>query len=149
MVTLFASIVGFISSIFPELLKIFKDKNDKAHEIKILEKQIEMQEKGINARLDEIGADYDLANAKDIYRTYKTGVTWVDALNGSVKPVLAYSFFILYGLVKFIQISAISAGAPAFVYFDILWAEEDHAIFAGIISFYYGQRSMTKYRQKK
>jgi hypothetical protein len=149
MVTLFASIVGFISSIFPELLKIFRDKNDKAHEIKILEKQIEMQEKGINARLDEIGLSYDVANTRTIYRTYKTGINWVDSLNGTVRPVIAYSFFILYGLVKFMQISTITGNAPAFIYLDILWAEEDHAIFAGIISFYYGQRSMGKYRHKK
>ncbi|OZG32274.1 hypothetical protein RiCNE_02800 [Rickettsia endosymbiont of Culicoides newsteadi] len=31
MITLLASITGFISSIIPEILKILKDQNDKKH----------------------------------------------------------------------------------------------------------------------
>jgi len=149
MVTLFASIVGFIGSIFPELLKMLKDKNDKAHELKILEKQMEMQKNGASARLEEITSHHNVALQKAIYRTYRTGITWVDSLNGTVRPVLAYSFFILYGVVKFLQVWTITSNAPAFVYLDVLWTEEDHAIFAGIISFYYGQRAINKHRTKK
>ncbi|WP_233418983.1 hypothetical protein [Rickettsia tamurae] len=40
MITLFAAITGFISSIIPEVLKIYKDINDKKHEINILDRQI-------------------------------------------------------------------------------------------------------------
>jgi hypothetical protein len=69
------------------------------------------------------------------------GIRWVDALNGTVRPVIAYSFFILYALVKGMQFSA---GLPW-----LLWTEEDQAIFAGIISFYFGQRAMSKLRQGK
>ena len=31
----------------------------------------------------------------------------------------------------------------------LLWTTEDHAIFAGIISFYFGQRAMSKLRSGK
>ena len=41
MITLLASIAGFISSIIPEIVKYFKDANDKKHELAIVEKQIE------------------------------------------------------------------------------------------------------------
>ena len=40
MITLLAAITGFISSIIPEILKIYKDINDKKHEINILDRQI-------------------------------------------------------------------------------------------------------------
>ena len=39
MITLLASIAGFITSIVPEIIKYFKDINDKKHELDILEKQ--------------------------------------------------------------------------------------------------------------
>ena len=35
MITLLASIAGFISSIIPEIVKYFKDANDKKHELAI------------------------------------------------------------------------------------------------------------------
>ena len=41
MITLLASIAGFISSIIPELIKYFKDVNDKKHELSILDRQME------------------------------------------------------------------------------------------------------------
>lgn len=55
--------------------------------------------------------------------------------------IIAYSFFLLYTVVKVMQFSA---GLPW-----LLWTEEDQAIFAGIISFYFGQRAMSKLRQGK
>jgi len=63
------------------------------------------------------------------------------ALNGTVRPVIAYSFFALYASVKAIQFSA---NLPW-----LLWTAEDQAIFAGIISFYFGQRAMSKLRGGK
>ena len=41
MITLLASIAGFIGSVIPEIVKYFKDVNDKKHELAILAKQIE------------------------------------------------------------------------------------------------------------
>jgi hypothetical protein len=149
MITLLASIAGFISSLFPEIFKIIKDKNDKNHELKILDIQMQMHKEGINSRLEEINSFADIESSKALYSTYKTGIDWVDALNGTVRPVLAYSFFILYALVKFMQFSVITSGAPMVVYTQILWTGDDQAIFAGIISFYYGQRAMAKFRGKK
>lgn len=40
MVTLLASIAGFITSIIPELLKFLRDKYDKKHELEIMDRQI-------------------------------------------------------------------------------------------------------------
>jgi hypothetical protein len=149
MITLFASIAGFISSLFPEIFKIIRDKNDKVHELKILDKQIEMQKLGINSRLEEVNAYADVEYSKALYSTYKSGNDWIDALNGSVRPVLAYSFFILYSAVKFLQFSVIDKAAPLAIYLDSLWTIDDQAIFAGIISFYYGQRALSKFKGKK
>jgi cellulose synthase/poly-beta-1,6-N-acetylglucosamine synthase-like glycosyltransferase len=73
----------------------------------------------------------------------------VDALNGTVRPVIAYAFFILYALVKLLSYAAVANSnvVPFVVLHDTLWTEDDAAIFAGIISFYFGQRAMAKVRQ--
>ncbi|MEZ5690504.1 MAG: hypothetical protein R3D71_02425 [Rickettsiales bacterium] len=141
MITLLGSLLGFISAAFPDLLKLFRDAQDRKHELKILEMQMAQQAQGHTNRLEEIHVEADIAESRALYRTYNTGIKWVDALNGTVRPVIAYSFFILYAVVKMMQFSA---DLPW-----LLWSEEDQAIFAGIISFYFGQRAMSKVRGGK
>ncbi len=145
MITLLASIAGFISSLIPEIVKVYKDKNDKKHELEILSRQIELTKMNISQNLEEIRASYDASELTSLYTTFKTGISWVDALNGTVRPVMAYCFFALYSLLKYVQYKAIMYVAESAVqYIDILWTTDDQAIFAGIISFYFGQRTFSK-----
>lgn len=141
MITLLGSLLGFFSAAFPDFLKLWKDVSDKKHEITLLKMQMDFQAQGHQQRLEEINVNADIAESQALYRTYSTGIRWVDALNGTVRPVIAYSFFILYAVVKGMQFSA---DLPW-----LLWTEDDQAIFAGIISFYFGQRAMSKLRQGK
>ena len=141
MITLIGSLLGFISAAFPDFLKLIRDHQDRKHELTILQLQMQQQAQGHTNRLEEIQVEADIAESRALYKTYNTGIRWVDALNGTVRPVIAYSFFILYALVKLMQFFA---DLPW-----LLWTPEDQAIFAGIISFYFGQRAMSKLRQGK
>jgi hypothetical protein len=149
MITLLASIAGFISSIIPEIVKYFKDVNDKKHELAILEKQIEYSKNSNIRSLEEIHISRDILEQASLYATYKTDVGWVDALNGSVRPILAYSFFGMYIWVKYIQYRALEASSHIIEYIEIIWNIDDQAIFAGIISFYYGQRTFQRLWKNK
>jgi len=140
MLTLLGSLLGFLGSIVPDIFKILQDKIDRNHELKIMDLQMQREQQGHNNHLEEINTSADIAETKAIYKTYKIGVKWVDALNGTVRPVIAYAFFLLYAFVKYQQ----SIHTPW-----LLWSDEDKAIFAGIISFYFGQRAMSKVRQGK
>ena len=148
MITLLASLVGFISSLIPEIMKFFLDRNDKKHELQILEQQMKMKQSGVASQLEEIIANNSFKEAQALYKTYKTGVCWVDALNGTVRPVLAYSFFAIYTFIKFLQYKIIAVSINITDIVNILWSLDDQAIFAGIISFYYGQRAVSKLRGK-
>ncbi|MDB2414173.1 holin family protein [Rickettsiales bacterium] len=141
MVTLLGSLLGFISAAFPDFLKLIRDHQDRKHELTILQLQMQQQAQGHSNRLEEIHVEADIAESRALYKTYNTGIRWVDTLNGTVRPVIAYSFFVLYALVKLMQFFS---GLPW-----MLWTPEDQAIFAGIISFYFGQRAMSKLRQGK
>lgn len=144
MITLLASITGFISSIIPEILKILKDQHDRKHELNILDRKIESSKLGQAAIIAEISSSKEINENSTLYSTYKSGVEWVDALNASVRPILAYSFFIMYAGVKYVQFKSIQSTAILVEYLEVLWNIDDQAIFAGIISFYFGQRMFNK-----
>ncbi|MFN7902705.1 MAG: 3TM-type holin [Holosporales bacterium] len=133
MLTLLGSLLGFFGSLVPEILKLLQTSRDRAHELEILKLQLEQQQLASNNRLEEIRIGNAAVEAVALYKTYATGIAWVDALNGTVRPVIAYAFFALYAALKMIQPD------PA-----LLWSEEDSALFAGIISFYFGQRALQK-----
>lgn len=146
MMTLLATLLGFISSTFPDLLKLWKDGADRKHELEILKLQIEQQKQGHVNRLEEIQIVADGIEAKALYKTYSIGIKWVDALNGTVRPVLAYSFFILYAAVKYAQIAILLDSINMIEAFPLIWHEEDQTIFAGIVSFYFSARAFSKLR---
>jgi hypothetical protein len=115
MLTLLGSALGFLTSLFPDLLKLFRESQDRKHELAIMDRQMEMQRAGHQQRLEEINVQADIAESQALYKTLaQTGVRWVDALAGSVRPVITYAFF---------------------------------ALFAAVMSFWFGARSMAKLRQ--
>ena len=145
MITLLGSLLGFISSTFPDLLKLFKDSSDKKHELAVLKMQMDFQAQGHQERIEEINTQADITESEALYKTYNTGIGWVDALNGTVRPVIAYAFFILYAAVKIMSYSTMNSHlVPFFAMRETLWTEDDAAIFAGIISFYFGRRAIHK-----
>lgn len=87
----------------------------------------------------------------DRVRDSITGIHWVDALSGSVRPMITYAFFTLYVLVKCAQFSILLS--PALPWQNnlsvaqalvSLWTEEDIAIFSAIMAFWFGSRALMK-----
>lgn len=143
MIAIFGAILGFFSSVFPDLLKLLQDRRDKAHELRILDLQMQQQAQGHTERLAEIEASFFAEEMKRLAmqgKNDRTGIRWVDALNASVRPVIAYAFFLVYAAVKAMQWQA---DLPW-----LLWTDEDKAIFAAIISFYFGSRAMSQRARK-
>ena len=148
MITLLASIAGFLTSLIPEILRFLKDRLDKSHELQIMDKQIRFSKMAGGKTPEEIQMTRDVIEQLSLYSTYKTGIDWVDALNGTVRPVLAYSFFGMYAVIKIIQYQYITRTALLVEYVDVIWSIDDQAIFASIVSFYFGQRAFARSRQR-
>lgn len=147
MITLLASIAGFITSLIPEVIRFFKDRLDKTHELQVMDKQIRFSKLYNGREPEEVQMTRDMVEQISLYSTYKTGISWVDALNGTVRPMLAYSFFLMYAAIKVVQYRYITKTALLVEYIDIIWSIEDQAIFASIVSFYFGQRAFMKIRK--
>lgn len=149
MLTLLGSLLGFLSSAFPDVLKLWRDNADRKHELAILDRQMEAQRQGHTQRLEEIQVQADIAESKALYRhaSQPSGFKWVEALRASVRPVITYAFFILFAVVKSAalyklldQSVGITDGLIA------VWDGETQALFAAVMSFWFGQRALAKFR---
>ncbi len=148
MITLLASICGFIGSLFPEVVKYFFDKNHHKQYLEVMEMQAKFAEQGLSVKLKEIEARAEISETNALYNTYNVGINWVDAFNGTVRPALAYSFFLIYSVIKYLQFVVVTHSQVSTEMLELMWSGEDQAIFAGIISFYFGQRALSKIRKK-
>jgi len=136
MLTLFGSLVGFFGSMLPDILKMFRDKSDKKHELAVLRLQMEREQKGFIAKQEAITAEAFSNRVIAETKRDEKASKWIIDLNASVRPVISYCMFFLYAGVK---VAIIYGG-----YSGEVWGEEDSATLAGIISFYFGQRAMSK-----
>jgi len=150
MLTLLGSLLGFISSTFPDLLKFWQDKQDRKHELQILDRQMEQMRLGHTQRLDEIAINADVSQSLALYKhdSLPSGVTWVDGLRASVRPMITYGFFILFAWVKLSAVVLLvnQGGFSINEALVQIWDGETQALFAGILSFWFGSRSLAKRR---
>ena len=151
MLTLLGSLLGFISSLFPDVLKLWRDKGDKAHELAILDRQMQLQQVLHSQRLEEIRVQGQVVESTALYKHARfTGVKWVDALSGTVRPIITYAFFLLYMAVKMAQIYLLLTDNYDLQLAEVLlgiWHAEDQALFAAVMSFWFGQRALEKWRK--
>jgi hypothetical protein len=151
MLTLLGSLLGFITSAFPQLLGLIRDWQDRRHELAILDRQMEMQKLGHTQRLEEIAVTADIAESQALYRhdAQPSGVKWVDGLRSSVRPMITYAFFLLFAAVKGSGLYLLIA-VESLVLAEALpriWDNETAALFAALVSFWFGARSLAKARE--
>jgi len=168
MIALLSALLGFVSSAVPDFIKLFRDGKDRAHEITLLKLQMDYDREKLAAnasesvqvrqhRLQAIEIETDIQQQAILNARVKdslTGIHWVDALAGSVRPTITYAFFMLYVLVKCAQFSILLSSnlpwqnnltvAQALV---SLWTEEDVAIFSAIMAFWFGSRALMKVKK--
>ena len=127
-----------------------RDRADRKHELAILDRQMEAQRQGHSQRLEEIHVQADIAESKALYAhaSQPSGVQWVEALRASVRPVITYAFFILFATVKIAALLQLLEQGVGFTDGLIaIWDAETQALFAAVMSFWFGQRALQKARQ--
>jgi hypothetical protein len=146
MFALLGSLVGFLSSLAPDIFSMFRDRKDKEHELAILDRQMAFMEKGHHNRIAEINARADANESQYIYQfAAKSGNSAIDALATSVRPVLSYAFFSLYAWIKISAFLLLFQHHHDFAISAIqVWSDEDMTIFTAIISFWFGHRALKR-----
>lgn len=152
MLTLLGSLLGFVSSTVPSIFDFFKQKRDQAHELAMVELQMRAaaQRHTQDVELANINADIREFEAAQKSQSTVTG-TWVDALTASVRPVITYCFFALFAWVEIKTALIIYQmdGLSPLTILGMIWNDEVQALFAAIMSFWFGGRALDKARKAR
>ena len=113
---------------------------------------MEQMKLGHSQRLEEISVEADIAESQALYKhdSQPSGVRWVDGLRASVRPVITYAFFTLFTVVKVSALYVLVSEEELTVVQAMpqVWDPETQALFAAVMSFWFGQRALNKIRGK-
>ena len=152
MFTILGSLLGFAGSAVPSLIDMFKEKEDTKAKVEMFKLQLEAKEKGVDLdiRLMETKAAVEEQNSlidHDIALGKQGG--FINSLRAFVRPFITYVFFLTFIGVKITLVwNTINNGGDLNATLDVVWDEQTEALFAAIISFWFGSRAMPKIRSK-
>jgi hypothetical protein len=146
MLSLMGSLLGFGTSFLPKVMEFFQDRSDKKHELAVMEVQIRQQKELADQKLEAINVEADIREIEALQKSMQpSGVKWIDGLRGSVRPVITYSFFILFTFTEVAAyLSLTASGVSGLDAAQIIWDEETKALFAAVISFWFGGRAIAR-----
>jgi len=149
MLTLFSSLLGFGTSFMPKVLDYFQDKQDKKHELMLMDKQLEQQIQLGELALRKTHVEADTEEFKAVHRhdtaMVKASAKWAATYSATVRPTITYLFMLLFITVEISAYYAlISKGMAATDALSIVWDAEITSLFAAILSFWFGGREIRR-----
>ena len=152
MLSLLGSLLGFASSAVPAVTDHFANKESRKHELEKMKQMAELRKQGYELDMqfyEKMGADEEHKRLIQHDTAIMNSTGWTSALQKSVRPVITYAFFGLFATIEItLLLNAIEMGTPFNEAINLLWDEETKAIFAAIISFWFGSRAVEKARRK-
>lgn len=150
------SLIGGAFRLAPEVLKWLDRKNEREHELAMFEKQCELEKVRGSIKLQEIGAERDLAVDTGVMAAFKSAIDqqtelakaaggFIAALSASVRPVMTYYVLVLYGVVKiatfYVMVQANVQGAELIAK---MWTADDMALLCGVVNYWIMDRTLAK-----
>lgn len=151
MLSILGSVLGFATSAVPAITDSFARGQNNKHELEKMKVMAELRSAGYDQDLrmyETMGADkeHDRLIQHDI--SINKGTGFISGLQKSVRPVITYAFFILFATIEVtLLMEALKAGTDFSEAINILWDQETKAIFAAILSFWFGSRAIDKARK--
>ncbi len=162
MLSILSAVLGFATSGLPSVLDFFKQKGDQKHEQAMarleMERAMEMAKAGFASqeRIEEFRTDQvemetyaqeRIALYKHDEKLSKGASPWVLNLRASVRPVITYIFVFIVLFIDIVGlIWAIKSGVDFVTALEIIFSDEEMAIFASIIGFWFGSRHWDRHR---
>ena len=158
--TLFTTLISFLSGGLPKLLDFFQDKQDKKHELALaqvqVQAQMEMQKAGFQAqehieeiRTEQISIQAQTTERQALYahdiEIGKGASQWVINLRAMVRPTITYGLFFLLVAVDIAGVwYAWTTNVPFNVMIEAVWDDDTQIIWASVISFWFGTQAFSK-----
>jgi hypothetical protein len=160
MLSLVSSLLGFAAGGLPKVLDFVQDRGDKKHELALMaaqrERELALAKEGFiaQAAVEEIKteqiamqtqAQEKLAMWKHDMKIGEGASPWVINLRASVRPVVTYVFV---GLLVVVDVAGIwyaySTGVAFAQAMEMVFSDDEMAILAAIISFWFGSQAFNK-----
>lgn len=148
MLSILGSLIGFAGSAVPAVLGHFAEKNKGKERIELMKIQGDMLK--VKADIDlkmfnEMASDNEHARLIEHDIAMQSDTGFFAGLRKSVRPMITYMFFALFAAVKVSTLMvALEAEGDFNAAITMVWDEETQAIFAAIISFWFGSRALEK-----
>tara|TARA_B100000424_G_scaffold271708_1_gene276045 strand:- start:37403 stop:37840 length:438 start_codon:yes stop_codon:yes gene_type:complete len=144
MLSLLGSLLGFGTSFLPKLLGFFEEKRDQAHELKLMDKQLEQQIKLGEQKLQFMNVEADIRETEALQKSQTTMAVkssqWVINLSSSVRPIMTYLLFAEFMILTFM----LAFNSIDLEMYNRIWSNEIQAVWAAVVSFWFGQRSFNR-----
>ncbi len=144
MLSFLGSLLGFGASFLPKILSYFEDRRDLKHELELFRLQLDLQERLGALRLREVNVEADIRESEALHKSHaavtRKSSQWVVNLSSTVRPVITYCFFLEIAVLTVL----VSFDYMTQEEFRLIWNEELQAVWAAVVSFWFGQRSFSR-----
>lgn len=156
LLSLIGGIFGGLLRLAPEILKFLDGKNDRAHELAMMDKQKEFLELQGKLKIDEahVYADRDIQKGQfDAYMAaYQAENTmlarasqWVDNINALIRPSVTFGVFTLWAICRLaVIVYSFKATGSVSETLTNAWTAEDAALLSAIAAYYFVGRTIDK-----
>ena len=144
MLTLIGSLLGFGTSFLPKVMEYMQDRADKAHELKMIAAIADANAKAEGNKLDAMHLEADTRETESLHRHDRTlqkyAAQWVVNLAATVRPFITYAFFLEFLILTVL----VAIGWIRLDQYNAIWDEEMKALFAAVLSFWFGGRAIKR-----
>lgn len=143
--SLLGSVLGGVLRLAPELVKVFDRKNERAHELAMLDREMQFAQVRGEIAMRQTEATMTVAELdamstalREQGETARSAGRWVAAMSALVRPLVTYWFVGLYSVHK--VATMLMAREQAGNWRDVLvsgWTEQDWSILSLILTFWF------------
>ena len=144
--------MGFGTSFLPEVLNYFKRGQEQKYELQRMQMEMELMAKRSELKISELDKEAEIKETEGLYKHDNVDAGgFINALRGSVRPIITYAFFGLFVAIKVTALLSLinQSGVSLNMALDTIWDDQTAGLFAAIMSFWFGNRAVSKYYKKK
>lgn len=146
--TLISTILGAVTGVLPDVVDLFKKRQDSKHELELTKLKAHLQKQNAGLELDKLNAKADIAEGKSIlaHDAGLDGGSVINALRASVRPVITYLFFFAWSAIKIYALwfGLYVQNIEMIDLLPLIWDEDTQIIFGSCLGFWFGSRAMTR-----
>ena len=147
MLSLLGSLMGFDTSFLPKVMDYFQDKQDKAHELKLMAAQIDQQKVLGEIKLQHMHVEADIKETAALMRhsskLQSKASPFITNLAASVRPCITYLLFLEFAALSV----CVNMDWITMEQYKMIWNDEFQAVWAAVVSFWFGARTMARKTQ--